>query len=130
MGETMQAEHTEHRRSEQATPAAMLRMAGWHALAGDPLHAERCYRQVLEREPYNVAALQCLALLLKADTARTQESLHLLATALTLEPRNPALHTSRAVVLNCQERPLDALDSFADAVGCAPHSPHTLYNLG
>lgn len=36
--------------TDEATPATMLQMAGWHAQSGDPVQAERCYRWVLERE--------------------------------------------------------------------------------
>jgi hypothetical protein len=120
----------QHSIADDATPAALLQMAGWHAQSGDAAQAECCYRQVLAREPGNLAALRRLALLLQADAPRTAEALPLLDTAIALEPRSAGLHTSRAVALNALERRLDALESFAEACCLTPGDPGALYNLG
>jgi hypothetical protein len=115
---------------EQTTPAAMLQMAGWHARSGDPVQAERCYRWVIEREPRNVQALHRLALLLLKSGGQASDALPLIEGAVAAEPRNPALHTSRALVLNHLGRDLDALDHFVEACRLAPANPGNLYNLG
>jgi hypothetical protein len=126
----MLTESAQESLSDEMTPAAMLQMALWHARAGDAQQAERCYRKALEREPANVAAMYRLATLLRADADRLPEALQLLDDALSIDIHNAALHSGRAVVLNRLERPLDALDAFADAVCRAPNSAEALYNLG
>lgn len=126
----MSTETTEQAILDDVSPAAMLQMAGWHAKSGDPVQAERCYRWVLEREPSNLLALGRLAQLLQSDAHRTREALTLLDTAIALEPRSTALHTSRAVVLNTLEHRLEALESFAEVCCLNPGDVGALYNLG
>ncbi|QUP56065.1 tetratricopeptide repeat protein (plasmid) [Ralstonia syzygii] len=126
----MTTETLAHSIAEEATPATLLQMAGWHAQSGDPEQAERCYRWVLERDPRHVPALLQLASLLQSDGQRVSEALPLLDTAIALQPHASALHVSRAIVLNALERRLDALESFAQACCLAPGDPGALYNLG
>jgi hypothetical protein len=116
--------------AEQTTPTAMLQMAGWHARSGDMVQAERCYRQVIEREPHNLLALYRLALLLSQDPEQAGDALQLLDMVLAFDPENAAVHTARGVLLNRMERQLDALDSFVKACRLSPANAGNLYNLG
>jgi hypothetical protein len=59
-----------------------------------------------------------------------EETLSTLDASIALEPRNAALHWSRAIALNVLERRLEALESFAEACSLRPGDSGALYNLG
>ncbi|GIZ50225.1 tetratricopeptide repeat protein [Noviherbaspirillum aridicola] len=96
---------------------------------GDLAAAERCYRQILAAEPWHAEALYRLALLLQQG-GRHDEALHLLGSALAVQPDNPLLHAAQAASLAAGKRLLDALESMATAACLHPGSRDLLYNTG
>lgn len=108
----------------------ILRAARQHAKSGELAQAERCYRLVLEHEPYNVEALYRLGLLLYRGRQMPEDALQLLDLAIFSQPGNPVLHGTRAMILIDLERQLDALESLATTC-CLDHTNiDNLYNLG
>lgn len=109
-----------------------------HALAharqlsrgGDAVGAERCYRQILAGDPWHAEALYRLALLLQQQGGRHDEALHLLGSALAVQPNNPLLHAAHASSLAAVKRLLDALESMASAACLHPGKLDLLYNTG
>jgi hypothetical protein len=63
----MHAPPTPDKLSADIIPAAMLKIADWHARCGDKSKAERYYRWALERDPGNPHARQQLNALTAAD---------------------------------------------------------------
>jgi hypothetical protein len=108
----------------------ILHQARRHADAGEISEAEQCYRLILERDPRHAEALYRLAVLLRAGGERTEEVLCLLGLAIAAQPANHLLHATRASVLTAQKRPLDALESMADAACIQAGHPDALYNVG
>lgn len=109
--------------------AATLQTARRHAVSGELMQAEQCYRQVLECEPHNVEALYRLALMLHQGRQLADDALPLIDVAISVQPGNPVLHSCRAMVLVDLNRQLDALESLATAC-CIHPDLDTLYNIG
>lgn len=66
--------------------------------SGDYKHAVRIYRQILEKDPNNIVALNNLAISLSEDDSHLDEAATLSDQTLTLAGRVPALVDTRAVI--------------------------------
>jgi len=99
-------------------------------MAGELADAEQCYRLLLTNEPNHVEALYRLALLLQQMNRQPEESLHLLDAAIAAQPGNPLLHSAKAISLAAQQRPLEGLESMAEAACLHAGDLGVLYNFG
>ncbi len=85
------------------------------------------YREVLERAPESVQALNNLAWLLRTD--EPEEALEFAERAVELQPENPAIIDTLGMVLLEQGRVDEALERFRTALDRAPDAPDLRYHL-
>jgi len=110
-------------------PGLLINLGVQFDTAGHPDRAERCYREVLQRRPNELAALTNLAQLLFGQE-RLAEALPVYDRIVAVAPQAPAeIWNNRGV---CQRRVRDsgAEASFRHALSLKPDSPQVLANLG
>ena len=115
------------RRSEakRTDTKTLLRAANAHHQAGRLEQAAGRYRQVIEREPRNTAALFYLGRLL-AQTGKLEESIRLLRRATMVDPSHARIHSSLASTLLHAGREEEALASVERAVELGPDDAEVL----
>lgn len=101
---------------------AMLLHLGDQAMAGkDNAGAEQRYRQVLDKQPANIAALNNLAYLLA--TTGKPGAVALAEKAVQAAPKQPALLDTLALALAAEKQLPKALEVQGQAVALAPDAP-------
>jgi tetratricopeptide (TPR) repeat protein len=105
-------------------------------VAGDPLHAEACYRRVLTLEPDHQGAHHHLAIALDAQ-GRGEEAVAVLQAALLCFSDAALMWLTLGTVLDRLTRHREAVAAFEKALACRPHDPEAeqrlaiaLHNLG
>jgi tetratricopeptide (TPR) repeat protein len=97
--------------------------------ANDRETALRHAREAVTLAPAHSDALRQLAAALIAF-GPSSEAMDAIERAVTLRPNDAALLTTRAIVLEANGRPRDAIAAFRHADDVANHSTASLYNLG
>ncbi|MBL8798796.1 MAG: tetratricopeptide repeat protein [Planctomycetia bacterium] len=95
-------------------------LADLRDLQGRYADSERLYRQVLERDPRNLVALNNLAYLLALQNQKTEEALALLDRALAVGGPMPELIDTRALIRLRSGQPQQAISDLEEAVADAP----------
>lgn len=96
---------------------------------GEAVTAERYYRQVIERDPDNIATLNNLAYLMVRHGRRYEQALPLIERALENAPDHPDLLDTLGQVLTGLGRLDDATDALALARKLRPHDMEIGLNL-
>jgi predicted O-linked N-acetylglucosamine transferase (SPINDLY family) len=91
--------------------------------------AERCFRQVLRKEPRHLASLNILAVVLTSQK-RYAEAEPYLQTALKLQPGSDATLYNYGIVLKALGRPEEALQRFTQALAINPNNAESWNNRG
>jgi tetratricopeptide (TPR) repeat protein len=101
----------------------------WLHRQGRVADAERIYRQVLQREPANVAALHMLGLV-ALQTGQPERAVRLIGKAIALQPDNVEAHSNLGLTLQQLGRPKDALASYDRAIAIKPDDAELHSNRG
>ncbi len=96
---------------------------------GNFQRAEECYRQLLERDPKSVKALNNLGILLEAQK-RTVEAESVYRRALEIDPHSADVHYNLAHALHLDGRLHDAEQLYRRAIAIEPMSFAAYFNLG
>ena len=81
--------------------------------------AERCYGEVLQRQPDHFDALHLLGVIAR-QTRRTERGVELIKRAIGLNPKVAAAHSNLGNALMDLKRPADALASYDKAIALKP----------
>jgi predicted O-linked N-acetylglucosamine transferase (SPINDLY family) len=95
--------------------------------AGDHARAERLYKDILHREPRNLAALYRLGFLY-GERGRFKEAEGLMGEAIALNPRAANAHVLRGYALMQLARFEEAVACFGHALALNPNVPDVLLN--
>jgi tetratricopeptide (TPR) repeat protein len=101
----------------------------WLHRQGRLSDAERIYRQILQREPANVAALHMLGLV-ALQTGQPERAVRLIGKAIALQPDNAEAHSNLGLTLQQLGRPKDALASYERAIAIKPDDAELHSNRG
>jgi Tfp pilus assembly protein PilF len=96
---------------------------------GELAQAEQTFRQILEHEPRNAAALHALAMV-GLQLGHTDEALELLDRAIAIEPTSAVFHGHLGAVLLAMGRFEPARAELERSVQCDPAHAEAHYNLG
>ncbi len=96
---------------------------------GDLASAERCYKQVLAREPRHADALHLLGLI-ALSRGRVDEAMRLIKNAITIFPKVAIYHANLGRVFGESGDPDGAVAALERAVALDPMLLQALYNLG
>jgi len=107
----------------------LLRQGDAALRAGDRTQALQCARNAAHAAPRHPQTLRLLAAALAAH-GPSDEAQRAIEAALALQPDDPALLATQAVVLQTNGRVDAAIDSFRQASMLAPQSANHAYNLG
>jgi predicted O-linked N-acetylglucosamine transferase (SPINDLY family) len=91
--------------------------------------AERCYGEVLQRQPDNFEALHLLGVIAR-QTRRPAEALASYDKAIALKPDHAVAHYNRGNALTDLKRPAEALASYDKAIALKPDVAEAHYNRG
>src|SRR5262245_12080641 len=91
--------------------------------------AERCYGEVLQRQPNHFDAIHLLGVIAR-QTRRTERGVELIKRAIGLNPKVPVAHNSLGNALMDLKRPAEALASFDKAIALRPDDAVPHYNRG
>ena len=112
-----------------ARPAALLWVAGrLRDVEGKYDEAEALYREAIQKEPANVAALNELAWLLALRGQKTEEARELIEKAVKLVGPQPSFLDTRAVVELAQSQPEKALADMQTVIDAQP-APNRYFHL-
>src|SRR5215831_4973934 len=81
--------------------------------------AERCYEEVLQRQPDHFGALHLLGVIAR-QTRRTERAVELIKRAIGLNPNVPVAHGNLGNALRDLKRPAEALASYDRAIALKP----------
>ena len=81
--------------------------------------AERCYGEVLQRQPDHFDALHLLGVIAR-QTRRTEQGVELIKRAIGLNPKVAAAHNNLGNALRDLKRPAEALASYDKAIALKP----------
>jgi predicted O-linked N-acetylglucosamine transferase (SPINDLY family) len=104
-----------------ASAADLLRQALTSFQQGRPDQAERPLRQVLRKEPSNLAALNILGVVLTAQKKYAEAEPHL-KSALKINATSDATHYNYGLVLKALGRPDEALERLTQAIAINPRN--------
>lgn len=107
----------------------ILRQALAMHQAGDPLGAERAYRDVIATDPDNAAAAHFLGML-KGQAGAYAEALALILLSVRKSPRNANFRSNLGTVYAQSGEHLKAVDCFREAIRLDPSLPEAHKNLG
>ncbi len=110
--------------SEQAIAIALQ----YHQ-AGKLAEAELIYRQILRTQPQNLDALH-LSGVVAAQMGRSQEAIHLISQAITINPTIPAFYLHLGNALQVAGRFQEAITHYRTALNLDPDDCDTYNNLG
>ena len=111
-----------------------LVITSWHVLASvaqareDPAATEVLYRQILDRDPRDLRALNNLANTL-VQLGRCEAAAALSARALALEPRNPHVLDTHAQAMVCRGDFVEAETAIRMALSSRPDNPAMVLTL-
>jgi protein O-GlcNAc transferase len=91
--------------------------------------AERCYGEILQRQPDNFEALHLLGVIAR-QTRRPAEALASYDKAIALKPDHAVAHYNRGNALTDLKRPAEALASYDSAIALKPDFAEAHYNRG
>ena len=91
--------------------------------------AERCYLEVLQRQPNQFGALHLLGVIAR-QTRRTERAVELIKRAIGLNPKVAEAHNNLGNALMDLKRPAEALASYDKAIALKPHIAESHYNRG
>ena len=91
--------------------------------------AERCYGEVLQRQPDHFDALHLLGVIAR-QTRRTERGVELIKKAIRLNPKVAAAHSNLGNALMDLKRPAEALASYDKAITLKPDYAAAHYNRG
>ena len=91
--------------------------------------AERCYAEVLQRQPNHFDALHLLEVIAH-QTRRTERAVELIKRAIGLNPKVAVAHSNLGNALMDLKRPAEALASYDKAIALKPDYAEAHYNRG
>jgi predicted O-linked N-acetylglucosamine transferase (SPINDLY family) len=91
--------------------------------------AERCYGEVLQRQPKHFDALHLLGVIAR-QTRRTERGVELIKRAIGLNPKVAAAYGNLGNALMDLKRPAEALASYDKAIALKPDVAEAHYNRG
>ena len=91
--------------------------------------AERCYGEVLQRQPNHFDALHLLGVI-ACQTRRTERGVELIKRAIGLNPKVAVAHNNLGNALKDLKRPAEALASYDKAIALKPDYAAAHYNRG
>ena len=91
--------------------------------------AERCFTEVLQRDPKHIAALNLLGILL-THSGRYPEAEQVLQSALSINSSSDATFYNYGIVLRALKRPSEALERFSQALAINSAIAETWNNRG
>ena len=91
--------------------------------------AERCYGEVLQRQPDHFDALHLLGVIAR-QTRRTEQGVDLIKKAIGLNPKVAAAHNNLGNALRDLKRPAEALASYDKAIALKPDFAEAHNNRG
>ena len=91
--------------------------------------AERCYGEVLQRQPNHFGALHLLGVIAH-QTRRTERAVELIKRAIGLNPKVAEAHNNLGNALMDLKRPAEALASYDKAIALKPDYAEAHYNRG
>jgi predicted O-linked N-acetylglucosamine transferase (SPINDLY family) len=107
----------------------ILQQAIAHHQAGRFAEAEAAYREVLDREPTNPAALHLLGVL-AYQVHQYPLALQLIDTALQANPQYADAHANRGIVLHAMQQYAAAVESYEQAIALNPEGAEAYNNRG
>ena len=117
----------------QKPPAAPLQAKLNQGMAlhrqGNLADAERCYTEILQRQPDHFDALHLLGVIAR-QTRRTERAIQLIKRAIGLNPRAAEAHNNLGNALLDLKRPAEALASYAKAIELKPNLAEAHNNRG
>ncbi len=118
------------RLSSRLTEKDRMNIAAWYALANlDFDSAIACYRQIIDRFPFEIEAYWRLARLLTGEDKR-QEAVEILRNGITLEPESKDLYNTLGGILATLGRHEEAISAHERYVHLAPAEPNAYDSLG
>ena len=108
-------------------PLLLLIIADFYAGEQRYDEAERCYREILARDPKEIRSLNNLASLLAIRQVKLDEALQLVNRALEISGPIAAMLDTRAMVYLAADKPEKALDDFSAAVANGPTPVHLFH---
>ena len=91
--------------------------------------AERCYGEVLQRQPNHFDALHLLGVIAR-QTRRTERGVELIKRAIGLNPKVAEAHSNLGNALMDLQRPAEALASYDEAIALKPDFAEAHSNRG
>ena len=91
--------------------------------------AERCYGEVLQRQPDHFGALHLLGVIAR-QTRRTERAVELIKRAIGLNPKVAVAHNNLGNALRDLKRPAEALASYDKAIALKPDYASAHINRG
>ena len=96
---------------------------------GNLAEAERCYEEVLQRQPDHFDALHLLGIIAR-QTRRTERAVELIKKAIGLNPNVAVAHNNLGNALRDLKRPAEALASYDRAITLKPDYAEAHNNRG
>jgi predicted O-linked N-acetylglucosamine transferase (SPINDLY family) len=119
--------------SQARNPAAALQAKLNQGMAlhqqGNLAAAERCYGEVLQRQPDHFNALHLLGVIAH-QTRRTERAVELIKRAVRIDPNVAIAHSNLGNALMDLKRPVEALASCDRAIALKPNLAEAHYNRG
>ena len=128
MAETGDAQSQAQKPAAAALQAKLNQGMALHR-QGKLADAERCYGEVLQRQPNHFDALHLLGVIAR-QTRRTERGVELIKRAIGLNPKVAAAHSNLGNALMDLKRPAEALASYDKAIALKPDFAEAHYNRG
>ena len=128
MPETADAQPQAQKAAAAALQAKLNQGMALHR-QGKLADAERCYGEVLQRQPDHFGALHLLGVIAR-QTRRSERGVELIKRAIGLNPNVAEAHSNLGNALMDLKRPAEALASHDRAIALRPDYAETHYNRG
>src|SRR5215475_216577 len=128
MPETGDAQPQTQKRTAATLQATLNQAIALHR-HGKLADAERCYREVLQRQPNHFDALHLLGVIAR-QTRQTERGVELIQKAIGLNPNVAAAHSNLGNALRDLKRPEEALSSYDRAIALRPNVAEAHNNRG
>ena len=128
MAETGDAQSQAQKPAAAALQAKLNQGMALHR-QGNLADAERCYGEVLQRQPDHFDALHLLGVIAH-QTRRTERGVELIKRAIGLNPKVAEAHNNLGNALRALKRPAEALASYDKAIALKPDFSAAHFNRG